>query len=251
MCVFSRPIKDVSTTKIFGRMTARGRQGLAYQMQLDADEDVAMILPIPVPPGSSDDAVHFVSLEGYVDLFGDLFRAFHPPAQSAGRDRSHAAMQSAPLKVHTVGAFVASFVPSLAAFARLDPRFRLPHGTLDQMPAYADYGFAVFQLGATHGAAEIHPMSFEFPTRVPTHLFFPTVHVHDGEMHEYAEFSHAIYAQGIDRERRFQTLSGPARDDVNIEAARGLVDAEQRLSMWKLVGIEKNQDQWVTVRDAR
>jgi hypothetical protein len=48
MCCFSRPVEHVSNTSIFARPVAKGRQALVYTIQLNAREDLAMILPIPV-----------------------------------------------------------------------------------------------------------------------------------------------------------------------------------------------------------
>jgi hypothetical protein len=39
-------------------------------------------------------------------------------------------------------------------------------------------------------------MAFEFVTRQPDTLFFPTLHVHDGLVHESAKFDHYLYYQG-------------------------------------------------------
>src|SRR5690606_38691297 len=97
------------------------------------------------------------------------------------------------LVVHEVGSFIASYVPTRADFTRLDARFRLPSVLFDAVPAYADYGFAVFQLAA--GTHTVHPMAFSFPTREPDRLFFPTVHVHDGRWCVRAKFHHALYFQ--------------------------------------------------------
>jgi hypothetical protein len=80
MCCFSRSVIHVSGTRIFARPIAAGRQALAYSMSIEADEGLAMILPLPVPAGVADDAVRFVDLSAYPTLFTDLERAFTPPA---------------------------------------------------------------------------------------------------------------------------------------------------------------------------
>ena len=51
MCCFSRPVPYVSGTKIFARATEDDRQALVYSMSVAAAEELAMILPLPVPPG--------------------------------------------------------------------------------------------------------------------------------------------------------------------------------------------------------
>jgi hypothetical protein len=118
--------------------------------------------------------------------------------------------------VHDVGDFEASFVPSPRDFDRVDARFRLPGDVFEALPEYADWGFCVFKLRRAPGSRgsglldlfksksqkstsgkprTVHPMAFEFPRRDPSALFFPTVHVHDGEVHPTAEFDHALYCQ--------------------------------------------------------
>ncbi len=59
--------------------------------------------------------------------------------------------------------------------------------------------FAVFKLKA--GAMSVHPMAFSFPRRDPQTVFFPTVHIHDGKVHEKADFDHIIYCQPSSAER--------------------------------------------------
>ena len=188
------PRVHVSRTNIFARMIAPGVQALAYGMNLESAREVAMILPLPVVPGSGDHAVTFVSLEAEPRMFADLAELFAPPVQTfakGGISRGGPSRQR--LVVHEVGAFVASYVPTRADFARLDPRFRMPEVLFDAVPHYADYGFAVFQLAP--GKVTVHPMAMTFPTR-STELFFPTVHVHDGRFHATARFDHALYYQG-------------------------------------------------------
>ncbi|MGE0550848.1 MAG: hypothetical protein AB7O24_07360 [Kofleriaceae bacterium] len=241
MCCFSGPVTSVDSTKIFARMIAPGRQALIYQMKLYATAPVAMILPIPIPARSPDDAVRFISLERYPELFDDLQRVFPEVRMRGGGPVSGFAPP--PLTVHSVGAFVASFVPSLPDFTRLDPRFRIPAGTLERVPDYADWGFAVFQLDVKPNAeTKIHPMAFEFPTRDPRRLFFPTVHIHDGKLHKKARFSHVLYGQGITASdwRTIDSLEGA----VDEQRVHRLVDCAGGLSTKSLAGELPNCDVW-------
>lgn len=193
MCIFTGPVDHVGATRIYGRTEPGHTQILAYQMRLTASADVAMVLPIPVPAASPEDALEFISLEDHPRFFDDLARLFS--FGMLGAAQGGPAPQSAPLVVETVGAFDASFVPSPADFERLDPRFRIAPEIWSSLPKYADWGFAVFQLRAGH--AEVHPMAFRFPTRFPDWVFFPTVHVHDGAVHRRAEFEHVLYIQRL------------------------------------------------------
>ena len=216
MCIFTneQALSAVSGTQIFARHSAPGRQQLVYGMKVSARDALAMILPIPTPPGSAEDAVRFIDLEAYPRFFDDMDTGF-PVKKSAwgpGVQASSGPVTTNVLEVHAVGLFEASFVPCQADFARLDPRFTIPTEVWAAMPQYDDYGFAVFQLESFARAPEgwfrrllgrvtarpsgrvaeqktIHPMAFEFPTRTPDQLFFPTVHVHDGQVHDTARIS--------------------------------------------------------------
>ncbi len=194
MCCFSRPVDSVSATNIFARSGTDGRQFVVYSMTLRAPEDLAMVLPLPVKPGSGEKAVEFISLKDYADFFTDLKKGFPvPPPPGPIARSSFGAVPASKLEVVSVGNFEASFVPTVTDFSRLDERFRLPVGTWDKLPAYRDHGFAVFKLKS--GNAKVHPMAFSFPRAKPAELFFPTVHIHDGEVHKDAEFDHVLYCQ--------------------------------------------------------
>src|SRR5262245_18802043 len=194
MCCFSRPVKSVSATRIFARMGESARQFVVYSMNLDSAEPLAMVLPIPVAAGSDEAAVRFINLKNYANYFEDLSSGFPVPTPRGGFGRSVAATaESVPLQVFQVGSFEASFVPTVGDFGRLDERFRLPNNAFEKLPGYKTFGFAVFKLKA--GEQTVHPMAFEFPTASRTRLFFPTVHIHDGKVHDRAGFDHSLYCQ--------------------------------------------------------
>ncbi len=212
MCCFSRTVSRVSSTNIFARPLDGDRQLLVYGMTVELAEDVAMILPIPIPPDGPEDAVTFVDLSACPQFFDELDRLFPRPAAlpSLQGPVMRGMAPQATLVVHDVGDFEASFVPTPRDFSRLDARFRLPHYVWEQLPAYHDWGFCVFKLktrqrpsgflGLFKGkpiseTRTVHPMAFEFPRRDPSGLFFPTVHVHDGAVHPTAEFDHDLYCQ--------------------------------------------------------
>jgi hypothetical protein len=286
MCCFSRSVRLVSKTRIYARPVVKkeaanalsnvsGRivvsappsalttastadQLLVYSMKLATDEDVAMVLPIPVPPNSAEDAVRFVDMSSCPTFFtqldelfpAEISRGFGPPPQGLGIPKP------ATLIVHDVGDFEASFVPTRKDFERLDDRFRLPENVFDALPQYADWGFCVFKLRATgapkidltpppfevppleeapgileriknvfrggpsdessrltpfpeSSAKDYHPMAFEFPRRDPTRLFFPTVHVHDGEVHKTATFDHQLYCQHLTAPAEWERTQTP------------------------------------------
>lgn len=247
MCIFSQAVRHVGATRIFARGVG-DRQRLAYAMDFAAAEELAMILPIPVPVGSAEDAVRFVDLSGYEKLFDDLRAAFPVPQSRSLSFGAPAPAALAILEVHRVGAFDASFVPTAGDFARLDPRFQLPESLLSTVPAYRDWGFAVFALRPSvgDGATEhVHPMAFDFPRRDPSRLFFPTVHVHDGSVHARAVFDHELYAQG-DASRLSTWERSPLQtsSSVDVSRAQGLVDGDAPLHRRSLQGMLENADTW-------
>jgi len=196
MCCFARPVISVNNTQIFARLSGKGSQYLAYQMSYRSDEPNAMILPLPVRQPASNDSVRFIDLKGYESFFDDLAKGFPYIAPSAGIGCSApltSDFKADFLEVFEVGNYIASFVPTLAEFDRLDSKFRLPNGTWAKIPGYQNFSFAVFQLAA--GSLKPHPMALEFQTQNDNEVFFPTIHIHDGEVHESEKFDHALYLQ--------------------------------------------------------
>lgn len=249
MCCFTGPV-HVEGTRIFARALDPVRQAIVYSMTLSANQPVAMVLPLPVAlPRPMESDLTFINLEGYPGFFEDLAKGFPPP--QAMRSFS----PPGKLAVQKVGSFVASFVPTPAEFARLDPRFRLPEGVFDRLPQYRDYGFAVFQLHDV--SARIHPMAFSFARRNPRELFFPTVHVHDGRVHGKARFDHALYLQlpepfyppelslsGGDpiAKRGWAPTWLPASKFMDLSRAEGLIDGSAPVRVRRLAGKLANED---------
>lgn len=193
MCCFSQPVTSVSNTKIFARHSGVGGQFLVYQMDYESRVENAMILPLPVKQPASETSLKFIELRDYDAFFQDLDRGFpHYAPLSIGCAEQFGAKATGNLEVFEVGNYIASFVPTINDFDRLDPRFTLPKDTWEGIPGYESCGFAVFQLAA--GSLKPHPMALEFQS-VSDDLFFPTVHIHDGEVHESEVFDHVLYFQ--------------------------------------------------------
>ena len=250
MCCFSGPVQFVSGTKIFAR-ASNGRQLLVYEMEYGASRDLAMILPLPVPPGSHERSVRFINLEGYSTFFDDMNAGFPQRTKGFGGRASGDLVfleTATALKVHDVGSFEASFVPEMADFERLDERFRIDRDVWDRVPGYADYGFAVFKLKPSR-SSRIHPIALEFPRRDKDRLFFPTVHVHDGELHGTADYDHHLYCQGGDALEPFvdrwdRSQSG-AVWFMKVLRAKGIVLPHKFCWRRQIVGTFANVDCWV------
>lgn len=244
MCCFSKDV-EVHTTRIFARSAEKGRQFLVYSMEASFKEDLAMILPLPVPAGSPEDALRFISFKEYPKFFDDLHDGFPPePAAKAEPPPTSRGEKPKALAVVEVGDFEASFVPTAKDFERLDVRFRLPAGIWDALPAVKGFGFAVFKL--KKGSTSFHPMAFEFPRANPARLFFPTLHIHDGKAHEKARFSHALYAQSREDERLdiqdWDESMQPATLFLKVAKTQGVVDGDRHVYRRRIWGEQKNED---------
>lgn len=250
MCCFSRPVKSVSDTKIFARFGAKGRQFLVYSMKLDAAEPLAMVLPIPVAEGAKETDLRFINLEKYPAFFEDMEAGFPVLIPLLNSVQSDYASAPAPaLKVVQVGSFEASFVPTAKDFSRLDERFRLPPQSFDKLKGYSKFGFAVFKLKA--GNQKVHPMAFEYPSSSPR-LFFPTVHIHDGKVHDRARFDHDLYCQPT-AEHRLKLLDwseshGAAAQFMKMELAQGVVLHDEHCYKRTLAGRLGNTDTFVELQ---
>lgn len=268
MCCFTGEVQEVFNTRIFARL-ANEVQFLVYEMTFSSKEDLAMVLPIPVAAGAAENAVDFISMEECLEFFNlldEIFPVDLGETESGDLLTLEDPVAAPVLDVHRVGCFEASFVPQPKDFERLDPRFRLPATVWAHCPGMADYGFVVFQL--KHGENQaVHPIAFSFPTRFPDKLFFPTVHIHDGEYHDQAEFDHGLYAQvpaaiqgwdqsegtvrlvkeGLAPEGWIQELGlpGPDRWDPAIES--NIVDPDQFCFRSKIRGMHPNTDIWAPV----
>jgi hypothetical protein len=247
MCCFTRPVQSVTATNIFVRDAGNQRQFVVYSMYYRADEDLAMVLPLPVPLGTKEDAVNYIDLQHYDDFFTDLKAGF-PERQSLGWPRAMSirpVAAAAPLKVVQVGSFEASFVPQISDFARLDARFRMPDGVWDKLPQYKGFGFAVFKL--RKDSEKVHPMAFVFPRVTRNTLFFPTFHVHDGQVHKMAHFDHYLYCQPINPlppMSPWRRSEEAAAAFMRIPQSKGIVDPYAYCYKMELQGDLRNQD-WV------
>jgi hypothetical protein len=106
MCCFRRPVKSVSSTRIFAREAEDRSQFIVYQMSLEAKEDLAMVLPIPVDQSKGEQGVEFISLEEYPLFFADLEVGFHAPSAEEIGIMSLSLDRGEPtLKVYQVGDF--------------------------------------------------------------------------------------------------------------------------------------------------
>ena len=250
MCCFSQPVVSVSATNIFARAEHNGRQVVVYSMAIEARTELAMILPLPVQLPAGDTDVRFINLKRYPEFFSDLELGFIGPPDSNHvvlEMATPASAAMAPLPVVVVGDFEASFVPSIQDFSRLDERFRIADNLWHKLPGYNDSGFAVFKLKA--GAMRVHPMAFCFPRRDHQTVFFPTVHIHDGQVHPKAEFDHVLYCQPLADEplatREWTESYTHPTGFMKVGKTKGIILPDQHCFKKDLHGMLANRDTYL------
>ncbi len=251
MCIFSQKVSGVNSTKIFARKVSVDRtanQLLAYQMHYEAltsGYDLAMILPIPVPHGTEEDSVIFFDFSETTDFFKRLDDLF-PKQKSMSRGLTKSVTLRSELKLARVGSFNVSFSPTISDMDRLNKCFTLPMTTWDKIPQYEDYGFVVVQLA--RDATDIHPVAFSFPTRFDDALYFPTLHIHDNEVHRTEKFNHSLFAQFcLNDKPAFAALKSPqAVERVMLGPVllsdHGFVKSHHDLYRQKIEGVRRNAD---------
>lgn len=261
MCCFSQTVESVSATKIFARV-AGVYQFLVYEMQLSTKTDVAMVLPLPVEPngdrqGDLDQTrkptVEFINLEHYAEFFVDMNLCFPQPRSfNQTKDIPSAGVNTKLLQVFSIGSFDASFVPTVKDFERLDPCFRLPDNVWQKLPRYHNYSFAVFKL--KQGKQKIHPIALKFITRHDSLAFFPTVHIHNGEVEEVAEFDHTLYLQSASQpNNNWQKAIAPPHKKMDLnnslkgDRTKGIVSQSESLYRQRLSGFQINQDTFIHI----
>lgn len=233
MSALAGNLSRLANTHIFARATPNSTQYLVYQMDYAADEDIALILPLPTPPNTARDAVRFIDLVNYRDFFLDIEKGFPytrgvPAVRGKTRDDARAE---------------ASFLPSAAAFSELEAHFRIPQTTWDQLPEYHDFGFAVFKIRARTPLRS--PLALEFPTRNPNLLYFPTLQIRDGAAPEEVNFDLDLFCQA--RAGWLRTYD-VASSFMDIQKAQGILDPGERVSRMTVQGMHPNSDILVGLR---
>ena len=248
MCMFTRSVTQVANTQIFARSCATGHQVLVYRMTIDADDELAMILPLPIKSGISEMDVNFIDLSAYADFFEDFEKATMVSGWYRSLSERDDTLAQSTLLVRNVGSFEASFAPTRADLDRLDSRFQLDPEVWANLSIYDDFGFAVFKLRP--GLNHIHPMAFTFPRRDPRSLYFPTVHVHDGHsVPALADFDHELFFQSrmrVSLNRNWFHSTLPARTFMReTSLPPDLMDLGEQLYLTEIRGQYANRDYYL------
>lgn len=247
MCIFTGPVQSVNGTRIFTGELDDGTHGCVYSMKANIRKPVAMVLPIPVAD-RVEDAIEFVNLEKCKDFFKELENCWEVYLTKSFSRGIGVASSNRSLKVHDVGQYIASFVPTGLHFKKLDERFRLKPDTIAAFKGYKDFSYVVFQLKESQSESDFHPMAFKYKSTNPDELFFPTVHIHDdGDYHAKAHYDHVIYAQPKTQYPQWRGIWKksdyyPSYKFKEIEKAEGLVHPDRHLFKLSLFSNLPNHD---------
>jgi hypothetical protein len=89
-------------------------------------------------------------------------------------------------------------------------------------------------------------MALSFPSRHPEKLFFPTVHIHDGEVHAKEHFDHELYCQvarpGFFEMMKWEESPGIAKGACKVEKSEGLLYGDSHIYRRRMVGDFANKD---------
>jgi hypothetical protein len=234
MCIFTRDAA-VQSTSIFAKREGSA-QILVYEARVDSRGENAMILPIPRAPQGE---IELINLSAYSTFFSFLKSGYIPtPPMPFG------APLGAPqhLEVFQVGAFDASVALTPADLNRLDQRLALSPALRAAITArYADHSFVIFRLG--QGKRHLHPFGVRFETRYPNHLYFPTVHVHDGgDVPATATFAHELFAQDAQLAGRYEPIPQPWNPPGTLQWLPAFIDQAAPLDYGTRYGQFANVD---------
>jgi hypothetical protein len=146
---------------------------------------------------------------------------------------------------------MASLLLAKAGFAS-DEISQLLSDPLDSMLEAAGQMNEAGRRGST-----VHPMAFSFPRRHPSVIYFPTLHIHDGKIHEQAEFDHILYCQagGLDDGdlEGWEVSTRIAKEVMNKIAYKkyDIIDPYLRVARREIIGIRENADTLVAQNGVR
>lgn len=77
-------------------------------------------------------------------------------------------------------------------------------------------------------------------------LFFPTVHIHDGEVHAKEHFDHELYCQvsrpGLFEMMKWEESPGLAKGTSKVEKSEGLLFGDSHIYRRRMIGDFANKD---------
>jgi hypothetical protein len=225
------------------------KQFLVYSMNYRVGEDLAMVLPLPVPVGSKEDAVQFIDLHGYGEFFADLQSGF-PVAAS---DKRRPLSRSMPSHCRQRRS---RWFRSAASKRRLCRRSKTLRASMLGFACRTGFGTScppTKSRGLRCSSCARMPARcirwrLRFLAPIASKLFFPTVHIHDGKVHDTAHFDHSLYCQvgsQYGKTTGWEETPQLASAFVKVAATKGIVDGSAHCYRKTILGNQKNQDTWL------
>lgn len=254
MCIITDTVRSVSNTNIFTCATSCNTgQFVVYSNTVHTPSTKnAMILPVPNPH-----SVQFVNLSHYEKLFDDMNRSFKSmDAMHLTRSVvASAHLDSTPLRVYSVGSYLASIANSVEDLDRVDRRvFTFPDDVRSALAEKykAPFGFIICRL--KQGNHSYHPFAYAHDKDSTGLLFVPTYHIHphdeyDTGTHESrADWDHTIYSVMTDKDSAYNDdLIFKGWSDIEIKKLPLFVwwVARHRLQRFRIQGYKSNEDLWL------
>jgi hypothetical protein len=97
-------------------------------------------------------------------------------------------------------------------------------------------------------------MAFAIPQRQPGLLYFPTLHIHDGQIRPSAHFDHLLYCQAEDSDipylAEWERSISPAEEFMGTNLTKGIVLPDRHCWRMRLSGLLENRDALVGQKGA-
>lgn len=213
--LFTSFVRTSGVSKFFARRV-EDRQYLAYEFNYAANGMTALIIPIPVSTKDRDRSVKTLNLAPYNSFFDHLSRAF---PRDVVESRAEKVLQY----VDHVGPI--TYWPSLTEFEdKVDARYKLPQQFWNKLSFYQDWGLiSVILPDTSNKISRVFPIAFEFKTRIPEGLFFPTLELNDCNIKPSASFNHEIYYQGKRRQLSDCPSTSALEESIDYTRSRQLL----------------------------
>lgn len=247
MCIISASVNSVSNTKIFvAPYDDDHRQIIVYSNEVDTHvRNNTMILPVPNPQ-----SVELLDFSHYPQFFSDCaasFRDMGSRSFALANSLSRSA-PSDPLPVFNVGSYIATIVPSVSEFRRLDTN----HFTInDEVSAMLSrqydptFGFIVCKLRI--GSHRYHPFAYTHYIHDSHHVFVPTYHYHPHGGGHRADWDHRIYGFGVNLQGSDRYIFHMNRLDYNRLPRFLQWTSEYRMMIETIQGDAPNRDLWLDI----
>ena len=158
-----------------------------------------MILPVFNPSADSSKIVlhNLKNRPRFLDEISEMCIVYSGKYGGDSRGGGEERHSPPKLEVVAVGGYNVSVAPKALDLTRLDTDvLKISNGAIEFMTKRygVGYSFVVAQFGATGERTEkFHPLAYTGPQPLDGTAFFPGVHYHGPETHDYEEFDHALY----------------------------------------------------------